>query len=108
MLEYVIKSGVCLFILHLFYVIFLEAEKVHTFKRIYLLSILLISLILPFLSFSYYAEAETVIGGQQIIYASENASEIVEQTNSLDYLISLLWLFKRLERGALPSGFLKI
>jgi len=92
MLEYVIKSGVCLFILHLFYVIFLEAEKVHTFKRIYLLSILLISLILPFLSFSYYAEAETVIGGQQIIYASENASEIVEQTNSLDYLISLLWL----------------
>lgn len=56
MLAYIIKSGLCLIVLFSFYKLFLEAERFHRIKRFYLLFSLLISIVLPLITFSYTVE----------------------------------------------------
>ncbi len=63
MLLYILKSGLCLLVLFSFYKIFLENEKFHTIKRIYLIGAILLSIVIPFITFSYtikIPETETV------------------------------------------------
>ena len=51
MIDFLIKSSVCLAVFLTFYHLVLELEKTHRFNRFYLLFALLISFIIPFLSF---------------------------------------------------------
>ena len=57
MVEYAIKSGLCLIVLFSFYKLFMEGERFHKIKRVYLIVALLISLVLPLLTITYEVEA---------------------------------------------------
>ena len=56
MIEYCLKSIVCLTVFWGFYTLFLESEKLHHFKRFYLLGSIVLALIIPTLTFSYDKE----------------------------------------------------
>lgn len=56
MLAYLLKSFACMAIFLLFYQFVLEKERMHHFKRIFLLGALLASLIIPALVFTEYVE----------------------------------------------------
>ena len=58
MLLYIIKFSACLAILLLFYKLFLERERMHVFKRFYLLGALVFSLLVPQLVFSEFVVVE--------------------------------------------------
>ncbi len=58
MLVYILKSVLCLFVLLTFYKFFLENEKAHSFKRFYLLGSLLLSLLLPLITFTYTTKTQ--------------------------------------------------
>ena len=67
----------CLLVLLVFYRLFLENEKVHSFKRFYLLGALILSISLPLISFSYTTEIPL---NSQIVYSE--APSIVEIEDS--------------------------
>ncbi|QCX40386.1 hypothetical protein FF125_18765 [Aureibaculum algae] len=52
MLDYLLKSGVCLAAFYLFYKLLLEKEPIHIFKRIYLLGGLLLAFSIPLITFT--------------------------------------------------------
>ncbi len=52
-MEYLIKSSACLALFLLFYALFLERERMHTLKRIYLLSAVVLALVIPFITITY-------------------------------------------------------
>ena len=73
MLDYLIKFSACLLAFYLFYRLFLEKESIHRFKRIYLLVSVLISGLIPIVSFRIAPESnlETILAPLQ-----NTASEI--------------------------------
>ncbi len=56
MLFFVLKSSVCLAVFMLFYKLCLEKTSAHTFKRFYLIGVILISISIPFITFTEYIE----------------------------------------------------
>jgi len=90
MIDYLLKSGGCLLVFYLFYVLFLEKENMHVYKRIYLLSILVVSFIIPLVTFTNYVE---VVEQIQPMIASSTATEfpIVAATEQQNYLPIILW-----------------
>ena len=87
---YVLKSGLCLAIFFGFYKLFLENESMHTFKRFYLLGALFLSLVIPLVSFTTYAQmpvtTPAVVIGADTISFSE-----IEKT--INYWPFVLWSF---------------
>lgn len=57
LLVYILKSSLCLAVFYLFYKTMLSRETLHKFNRIVLLSLFLISLILPFVEVSFQKAA---------------------------------------------------
>ncbi|KKN63375.1 hypothetical protein LCGC14_0502600 [marine sediment metagenome] len=51
MIVFILKSSACLAIFLMFYKLLLENERMHSFKRFYLLAVLVISLAIPFITF---------------------------------------------------------
>lgn len=51
MIDFLIKSTICLFVFLCFYHLVLEREKMHQFNRFYLLGSIIISLVIPFVTF---------------------------------------------------------
>ncbi|MFT4698646.1 MAG: hypothetical protein ACI9SJ_001801 [Flavobacteriaceae bacterium] len=58
---YLLKFSACLAILILFYKIFLEKENFHVFKRFYLISAVISSIVIPLITFTTYIEPVTYI-----------------------------------------------
>lgn len=87
---YFLKSAACLGILFLFYKLLLEKENMHVFKRCYLLSAVILSLIIPFITFTTYTEA-TSEAALQILepLSASNSAAPADQTPSL--LPAILW-----------------
>ncbi|PNQ75137.1 peptidase M56 [Hanstruepera neustonica] len=56
MILYILKFSACLAVFMLFYKLFLEKESFHQFKRGYLLGTLIISAIIPLITFTTYVE----------------------------------------------------
>ncbi len=56
MLLFVLKSSACLAVFMLFYKLCLEKTSAHTFKRFYLIGTILISISIPFITFTEYIE----------------------------------------------------
>ncbi len=56
MVIFILKSTACLAIFLMFYKLLLENERMHTFKRYYLLTALVLSLIIPSFTFVEYVE----------------------------------------------------
>ncbi|AUC82532.1 M56 family metallopeptidase [Lacinutrix sp. Bg11-31] len=52
----ILKSAACLAILMVFYKLFLENLAIHKFKRFYLLGTLVVSIVIPFITFIEYIE----------------------------------------------------
>ncbi|MXN92870.1 hypothetical protein GR160_16705 [Flavobacterium sp. Sd200] len=59
MTDFIIKSSISMLAFLAVYKLFLEREKMHHFNRFYLLASLIISLVIPFLSFTIYKEVVT-------------------------------------------------
>jgi len=90
MLDYLLKSGGCLLVFYLFYVLFLEKENMHVYKRIYLLSIIVVSFIIPLVTFTNYVE---VVEQIQPMIATDVVTEfpIITATEQQNYLPIILW-----------------
>lgn len=89
MVSYLIKSGICLALLLLFYHLVLEREKMHHFNRFYLLGSILFSFIAPL--FVIYIEAP-----MELIETTETSNQpfIIDITETnykpIDYLFYFL------------------
>ena len=93
MVEYIVKSGLCLLVLFSFYKLFMEGETFHRIKRIYLLLALAISIILPVITIRYSVEIPTEDVGETIVFSSTNsASEVSEIPFWKEYLPYLLFI----------------
>ncbi|WP_051931019.1 M56 family metallopeptidase [Gillisia sp. Hel_I_29] len=57
-----LKSAACLSIFYVFYKVLLENASMHTFKRIYLLCALVLSAVIPFITFYEYVQVEQAAG----------------------------------------------
>ena len=82
MLEYVIKSGLCLIVLYSFYKLFMEGEHFHKIKRIYLLLSLAIALILPLITITYEVEVPLSNTSENSVFI-ESAGTSVHSEESL-------------------------
>ncbi|SDS00580.1 Signal transducer regulating beta-lactamase production, contains metallopeptidase domain [Gillisia sp. Hel1_33_143] len=84
-----LKSAACLSIFYTFYKILLENASMHTFKRIYLLCALVLSGVIPFITFYEYVQVEQAAG------LVENSSAIITNftTSSVESFnwSQLLW-----------------
>lgn len=93
MIDFILTSSVCLTIFLVVYHLLLEKEKMHTFNRFYLLSSIVFSLLIPFLSFEIIKEipvevSETVIA-EGII--PNQAVFVEEETSVLPLIIWTLY-----------------
>ncbi|WP_273565585.1 M56 family metallopeptidase [Maribacter halichondriae] len=93
MLLYILKFSACLGILLLFYTFFLEREKMHVFKRFYLLGALVFSLIVPQLVFTEYVVVEPTT--ETVVQPMTPSTDVIEippalETDLLD-VAPLLW-----------------
>ncbi|WP_291151415.1 M56 family metallopeptidase [Flavobacterium sp. UBA7680] len=90
MTDFLIKSTVALSVFLVFYHLVLEREKMHQFNRFYLLFSILISLIIPFISFEIIkkipiSSASHIVVNQPLI----QMQNVVEETNyKLIFLLS--------------------
>ena len=91
MLIYILKFSACLAIFLAFYNLFLEKENMHQFKRYYLLGMLLISAIIPLITFTQYIEVQPIANDLRLAQLSSNDAIIVETENLIDYLPTILW-----------------
>jgi len=100
---YIIKSAACLSIFFAFYKLVLENSSLHTSKRIYLIGALLVSFIIPFITFTSYVEMEpmtTAVFTSSSINSDIASEIVVEKTN---YIPFILWTVYGL--GILFFGF---
>jgi beta-lactamase regulating signal transducer with metallopeptidase domain len=92
MIDFLIKSTICLTVFLGFYHLVLEREKIHLFNRFYLLGSIIISLVIPFLTFEIIeiipAVQNTELQVIDTIPSSSNEIIIQEKTN---YIPIILW-----------------
>ena len=90
MIDFLIKSSVCLLVFLTFYHLILEREKTHRFNRFYLLFTLIISLVIPFLTYEIIEIIPVQASEPIFIPEFENiaTTTIVEKVN---YIPMLLW-----------------
>ncbi|MDX1463403.1 MAG: M56 family metallopeptidase [Marinirhabdus sp.] len=91
---YILKSVACLGVLFGFYKLVLENTSLHTTKRFYLLASVLVSVLIPFITFTSYIEVvpitnESVMAATNIETPMNNAAE--RSTNYLPYLLGGLY-----------------
>jgi len=104
MLIYIVKVTTCLAIFFAFYKLFLENERMHTFKRFYLLAALISAFVIPALIFTeyVYVSPETSFEVPPLDYQLEefHTTVIAEKTTNLS---TILWSIYGL--GVLVFGF---
>lgn len=91
---YFLKVIICSGILYAFYWLFLEREKMHVFKRFYLLAGLAISYLIPLINITIKKPAET-INFEEILpvsATSEITQTVVQEAGSFFTFTNLLWL----------------
>ncbi len=92
MLLFLLKFSACLSIFLIFYKLLLEKESIHTFKRFYLLAALLLSIIIPLITFTEYVEPELVLGSfQPLVFGMDVPPQEVMQEEPTNYLPIVLW-----------------
>lgn len=98
MIIYLLKSGLCLLALLSFYKLVLENEKVHVFKRFYLLGSLAFSLVIPVVSLSLpFDSLDGIIftsSGLELFERNVNSSRInsFPEDYSITIALSLIYL----------------
>ncbi|NND62210.1 MAG: M56 family metallopeptidase [Flavobacteriaceae bacterium] len=85
---YIIKSVACLGIFFFFYKHVLEKTSNHIFKRYYLLGAVILALVIPLITFTQYAETESII--PTVVNATDgNIIPVIEE--SFNYFSIIFW-----------------
>ena len=106
---YILKSSVCLALFYLFYRLLLSRETFHRFNRIAILSILFISLLIPFCEVTIEQQTEvqqTVLSLEQILLlantlgeantsAQDHATAVWIQVVLITYIVGVLFFICR-------------
>ena len=100
MIDFIITSSVCLTLFLAAYHLLLEKEKMHHFNRFYLLSSIVISLLIPFLSFEIIKEIPAEVSETVMVEGliPSQAVFIEEETSVLPLIIWSLY-------GLITFGF---
>ena len=85
---YLLKSAACLLIFFAFYKLFLEKISAHTFKRFYLLGGIIISFLIPFVTFTTYVELPQTAN---TVFTNASMNNGIPVEENIDYLPYLLW-----------------
>lgn len=101
MIDFIITSSVCLTLFLAAYHLLLEKEKMHHFNRFYLLSSIVISLLIPFLSFEIIQEIPVEVSETVMVEGliPSQAVFVEEETSVLPLIIWSLY-------GLITFGFL--
>ncbi|MES2330925.1 MAG: M56 family metallopeptidase [Bacteroidota bacterium] len=96
MTTYLIRSILCLALLLVVYLVFLEKEKMHRFNRWYLLCSVVFACIVPLLSITIAADSLTVLQDNyfEIVVSGYNQPDqkIIVAKEATDYLTPSLWI----------------
>lgn len=87
---HLLKFSACLFILLAFYKLFFENLHIHKFKRVYLLGALVLSALIPFITFTEYitiVPTEVLATQPNIVYKNS----LLPLETKIDYTSSILW-----------------
>lgn len=90
MLIYLLKSSACLAIFMIFYKLILEKTSIHTFKRFYLLSALILAFTIPSVTFIEYIEP-IVLNTEVFTTSSFEIIETHPAEAPIDYSSIILW-----------------
>jgi len=91
MLIFILKFSTCLAIFLVFYKLLLEKETIHNFKRFYLIAALLLSLIIPSITFIKYIEPDVILGSFRPAIETIATSKIEMVEEPVNYLPIMLW-----------------
>ncbi|MBQ0786931.1 MAG: M56 family metallopeptidase [Oceanihabitans sp.] len=85
-----LKSSICLLAFIAFYKVFLERTSNHSFKRFYLLGVVLVSITIPFITFIEYIEPQNALTNiSEVTGFSESQNPILKEPTN--YLPIVLW-----------------
>lgn len=93
MIQYLLTSTIAATILLVVYQLFLEKEKMHRFNRFYLLTSLLFSLLIPFISIEIIEEITTPVAAPIPMNFSGGTMVIAEETNHLEQTLWGIYIF---------------
>ncbi|MBF6607786.1 MAG: energy transducer TonB [Flavobacterium sp.] len=105
MTDFLITSNIALFVLLAIYHVLLEREKMHTFNRFYLLGAVVLSLLIPFLTFEIISQVPATIM-PELIQPTMTATLVAESRASFPYH-QVFWAIYALVTIALLMRFLK-
>ncbi len=90
MIVYILKFSACLLLFLTVYKLVLEKENMHVFKRFYLLGILLLSVGIPLITFTYYIEpivpTNSILVGETFVQ-----NTVLPLESKANYLAIILW-----------------
>jgi N-acetylmuramoyl-L-alanine amidase/beta-lactamase regulating signal transducer with metallopeptidase domain len=102
MIDFLLKSAISLIVFLGFYYLILEREKIHKFNRFYLLISILISLIIPFVTFEFiefvetapviqYYEPINIEKAKVVLNQNPTIEKVITAQESIDYLPYVFW-----------------
>ena len=102
MIDFLLKSAISLIVFLGFYYLILEREKIHKFNRFYLLISILISLIIPFVTFEFiefvetapviqYDEPINIEKAEVVLNQNPTIEKVITAQESIDYLPYVFW-----------------
>lgn len=102
MIDFLLKSAISLIVFLGFYYLILEREKIHKFNRFYLLISVLISLIIPFVTFEFiefvetapviqYDEPINIEKAEVVLNQNPTIEKVITAQESIDYLPYVIW-----------------
>ena len=102
MIDFLLKSAISLIVFLGFYYLILEREKIHKFNRFYLLISVLISLIIPFVTFEFiefvetapviqYDEPINIEKAEVVLNQNPTIENVITAQESIDYLPYVFW-----------------
>ncbi|MES2863807.1 MAG: hypothetical protein V4666_06795 [Bacteroidota bacterium] len=103
MIDFLLKSTISLIIFIGFYHLVLEREKIHKFNRFYLLIAILISLVIPFVTFEFIkiipvvqniepVTIDSIWKSSENLVFDNNETQVEETTNYIPYVISSFYM----------------
>jgi hypothetical protein len=104
MVLFILKFSACLAIFMLFYKLFLEKESFHQFKRFYLISVLILAVSIPLITFTTYIEIpaiQTTTSNSEFVTPPFVPEHMFEET--VTYWPTILWTIYTM--GVLIFGF---
>ena len=91
MIIYLLKFSACLAVFMVFYKLLLETSSAHKFKRFYLLSVLVLALTIPSLTFIEYIEPVIIEEHTSFVVSSFDMTETIPENIEVNYIPIILW-----------------